>query len=61
MPDGEPEPAAVEPHAAFYGLWPKFADPAGDRAARTPLHRERPTPHVCGWWTAGGSQGLRTA
>jgi hypothetical protein len=24
--DGDPEPA-VEPSAAFYGIWPKFPDP----------------------------------
>jgi len=26
-PDADPRPSAVEPHAAFYGLWPRFADP----------------------------------
>jgi hypothetical protein len=48
--DADPWPS-VEPHAAFYGLWPKFADPVGKAAAATP-RRERPTRHVCGWWTA---------
>jgi len=35
MVDGDPDPGAVEPHAAFYGLWPKFADPAGCERARS--------------------------
>ena len=26
-PGGDPGPAAVEPSAAFYGLWPKFPEP----------------------------------
>lgn len=31
--DGDPDPAAVEPSAAFYGLWPKFPDPPASAAA----------------------------
>jgi hypothetical protein len=58
--DGDPGTAAVEPHAAFYGLWPKFADPV-ERGAGAPLRREQRTRHVCGWWTAGEPQGLRSA
>ena len=57
--DGDPGSAGVEAHAAFYGLWPKFADPAA-RGAATP-HRERPTPHVCGWWTSHGPREIRIA
>jgi hypothetical protein len=45
-------PAAVEPAAAFYGLWPKFDDPVGKGAGGAPVRREQPTRHVCGWWTA---------
>ena len=50
--DADPWPATVEPHAAFYGLWPKFADPAARGAA---------TPHVCGWWTSHGPRALGIA
>jgi hypothetical protein len=57
--DGDPGPA-VEPHAAFYGLWPKFADPAESHVG-APLRRERPTRHICGWWTADAPQGPRSA
>jgi hypothetical protein len=57
-PDADPWPT-VEPHAAFYGLWPKFADPVGKGA--TPPRRERPTPHVCGWWTSRGPREIRIA
>ena len=57
--DADPWPATVEPHAAFYGLWPKFADPA-PKGAATP-HRARPTPHVCGWWTSHGPRALGIA
>ena len=50
--DGDPGPAGVEVHAAFYGLWPRFADPV-EKVAAAPPRRERPTRHVCGWWTSG--------
>ena len=60
MADDDPGFAAFEPHAAFYGLWPRFEDPV-ERRVDPPLRRERPTRHVCGWWTAGEPQGLRIA
>jgi hypothetical protein len=44
--DGDPGPAGVEAHAAFYGLWPRFADPpdgdpeqAGDGRTLEPVAR----------------------
>jgi hypothetical protein len=31
MGDDDPGPSAVEPHPAFYGIWPRFAEqPGGD-------------------------------
>jgi len=58
-PDADPWPSTVEPHAAFYGLWPRFADPAAKGAA--PPRRDQPTRHVCGWWTSRGPRELRIA
>jgi hypothetical protein len=59
--DGDSEPGSVEPHAAFYGLWPKFADPAGWATERT---SPRLAPAVRGagaWWATCQAPGLRTA
>jgi hypothetical protein len=55
-PDADAWPSTVEPHAAFYGLWPRFADPVGKGAAVTPL-RERPTRHVCALVNLAGATG----
>ncbi|MBV9109758.1 MAG: hypothetical protein JO306_10165 [Gemmatimonadetes bacterium] len=45
-PSGGPDPAAgVEPSAAFFGLWPKFADAREPVPGVTPL-TPRPAPVV---------------
>jgi hypothetical protein len=45
-PSGEPDPGAgVEPPAAFFGLWPKFADARDPVPGVTPL-TPRPAPMV---------------
>ena len=42
-PAGEPDPGAgVEPSAAFFGLWPKFADVREPGAGVTPLTPREP-------------------
>jgi hypothetical protein len=40
--DGDPGPGSVEPHAAFYGLWPRITDPAVEIYAAAP--GEEPSP-----------------
>jgi hypothetical protein len=40
--EGDPDPIGVPPPAAFYGLWPKFADPSRDGRAAVPPRRDHP-------------------
>jgi hypothetical protein len=45
MGDDDPGPSAVEPNLAFYGLWPRFTDPAGEGLEQATLHDgERASP-----------------
>lgn len=61
MVDGDPDPGAVEPHAAFYGLWPKFADPAGWVTEGRPPRLEPAVRGAGAWWATCQAPGLRTA
>jgi|GEM_PF-4333761 len=60
MADGDPGPGAVEPHTAFYGLWPKFADPAEAAGASTP-GRATAVHGAAGWWATCHAPSLRSA
>lgn len=46
MADGDP--SGAHPPVVFYGLWPKFAEPAGDGTAVGDAHRE-PVMRVVSW------------
>jgi len=40
--EGDPEPIGVPPPTAFYGLWPKFAEPSREGRTATPPRRDHP-------------------
>jgi len=51
---------AAEPPAAFYGLWPKFADPAEGITVSTPP-RAMAVRGAGGWWATCQAPGLGSA
>jgi hypothetical protein len=60
-PDGDPDLHAAEPPAAFYGLWPKFADPAEGISVSTLPQRATAVRGAGGWWATCQAPGLGSA
>jgi hypothetical protein len=60
-PDGDPDRGAVEQHAAFYGLWPKFADPATVLTVSAPPRLEAAMRGAGAWWATCQAPSLRSA